>query len=205
MLKIIWLKTKQFGFSKIWSSSFILYSNLQIVRNYKIIVLNVFAWIQNHSLFRGTSHASLSAPRPDRRRACRRLLQEPACSRTGSRRISTAASLSVNGADERALPRLHQRSCRPARLRRPRCRFEHAMADVSRGEGQGSVGDERLSPLTRFDIDNHSIAVVPGYLYEHRHPPGGVRDRHYRGVGDAWSRPDKTGRTGDVRLGETAT
>jgi hypothetical protein len=43
-----------------------------------------------------------------------------------------------------------------------RC-FQPAMTDHRRGEGQGSLGDEGLPALTRFDIDNRSIAVIVGY------------------------------------------
>jgi len=69
-----------------------------------------------------------------------------------------------DGQPDREMPRLHQGSRRPARLRRIRRSFQHAMADDRGGEGQGPVGDEGLPPPTGFDIDNHSIAIIAAYF-----------------------------------------
>jgi hypothetical protein len=45
------------------------------------------------------------------------------------------------------------------------------------------------------DIDNHRVAIITLYLYEHQAPRAGA-GVSFLGVGDAWSRPDKTGGTG---------
>jgi hypothetical protein len=47
----------------------------------------------------------------------------------GQARIPTATSLPFDGAQDRRMPRLHQRSRYPARLRGTRCCFKPSVAD----------------------------------------------------------------------------